>query len=165
VSRTYLAYESMRTAPVGVNRFGQSRWKKPVLKLAEYWGTIPEVLFPEAIQRIEKAQATQLLSAVEMNQHMLSEHSTQLMLMAPDTRINQEELGLTVQKVLQYLSPREERIVKRRFGLVDGEEETLQEIGDDEGVTRERVRSIEVKALRKLRHPGRCGALRMFMEE
>ena len=159
---TYLQYENMKTTPIGVSRYGHSRWKKPALKLAAYWETIPEILFPESIRKIEKAQATQLLSAVEMSQHMLSEYSTKLLLMSPDTRIEQEELGIAAQKVLQYLSPREERIMKRRFGFVDGEEETLQKIGDDEGVTRERIRSIEVKALRKLRYSGRCEILRMF---
>ena len=56
-------------------------------------------------------------------------------------------------EVLKTLSPREEKIVKMRFGLQDGSEHTLEEVGQNFAVTRERIRQIEAKALRKLRHP------------
>ncbi len=67
-------------------------------------------------------------------------------------------------EVLKTLSPREEKIVKMRFGLQDGSEHTLEEVGQNFAVTRERIRQIEAKALRKLRHPSRSHRLRNFLE-
>jgi RNA polymerase primary sigma factor len=66
-------------------------------------------------------------------------------------------------EVLKTLSPREEKIVKMRFGLQDGSEHTLEEVGNNFAVTRERIRQIEAKALRKLRHPSRSSRLRNFL--
>ncbi|MEO5925924.1 MAG: RNA polymerase sigma factor RpoD [Bryobacteraceae bacterium] len=67
-------------------------------------------------------------------------------------------------EVLKTLSPREEKIVKMRFGLQDGSEHTLEEVGQHFAVTRERIRQIEAKALRKLRHPSRSHRLKAFLE-
>jgi len=67
-------------------------------------------------------------------------------------------------EVLKTLSPREEKIVKMRFGLQDGSEHTLEEVGQHFAVTRERIRQIEAKALRKLRHPSRSHRLRAFLD-
>jgi len=67
-------------------------------------------------------------------------------------------------EVLKTLSPREEKIIKMRFGLQDGSEHTLEEVGQHFAVTRERIRQIEAKALRKLRHPSRSHRLRAFLE-
>jgi RNA polymerase primary sigma factor len=66
--------------------------------------------------------------------------------------------------LLKTLTPREERIIKMRFGMEDGSEHTLEEVGNSFSVTRERIRQIEAKALRKLRHPSRSGKLRCFLE-
>lgn len=67
-------------------------------------------------------------------------------------------------EVLKSLTPREEKIIKMRFGLQDGSEHTLEEVGQHFAVTRERIRQIEAKALRKLRHPSRSHRLRTFLE-
>jgi len=67
-------------------------------------------------------------------------------------------------QVLRTLTPREERVIKMRFGLEDGSEHTLEEVGQSFQVTRERIRQIEAKALRKLRHPSRSRKLRAFVE-
>jgi RNA polymerase primary sigma factor len=66
--------------------------------------------------------------------------------------------------MLRSLTPREEQIIKMRFGLDDGSEHTLEEVGHTFAVTRERIRQIEAKALRKLRHPSRSSNLRVFLE-
>ena len=68
-------------------------------------------------------------------------------------------------QVLHTLSPREEKVVKMRFGLEDGSEHTLEEVGRWFAVTRERIRQIEAKALRKLRHPARSRKLKAFLDE
>ena len=67
-------------------------------------------------------------------------------------------------QVLRTLTPREEKVIKMRFGLEDGSEHTLEEVGQSFAVTRERIRQIEAKALRKLRHPSRSRKLRAFMD-
>ncbi|HUG77078.1 MAG TPA: RNA polymerase sigma factor RpoD, partial [Burkholderiales bacterium] len=66
--------------------------------------------------------------------------------------------------VLKTLTPREERVIKMRFGVGDGSEHTLEEVGQSFAVTRERIRQIEAKALRKLRHPSRSRKLKAFLE-
>ena len=66
--------------------------------------------------------------------------------------------------VLRTLSPREEKIIRMRFGMDDGSEHTLEEVGQSFDVTRERIRQIEAKALRKLRHPSRSGKLRSLLD-
>ena len=67
--------------------------------------------------------------------------------------------------VLKTLTPREEKVIKMRFGVGDGSEHTLEEVGQSFAVTRERIRQIEAKALRKLRHPSRSRKLRAFLED
>jgi RNA polymerase primary sigma factor len=67
-------------------------------------------------------------------------------------------------QVLRSLTPREEKVIKMRFGLEDGSEHTLEEVGQSFAVTRERIRQIEAKALRKLRHPSRSRKLKAFMD-
>ena len=66
---------------------------------------------------------------------------------------------------LKSLTPREERVITLRFGLEDGRARTLEELGKEFNVTRERVRQIEAKALRKLRHPSRAKLLRDYLDE
>jgi RNA polymerase primary sigma factor len=66
--------------------------------------------------------------------------------------------------VLRTLTPREEKVIKMRFGVGDGSEHTLEEVGQNFAVTRERIRQIEAKALRKLRHPSRSRKLKAFLE-
>ncbi|GAC1575382.1 MAG: RNA polymerase sigma factor RpoD [Candidatus Dormibacteria bacterium] len=73
-------------------------------------------------------------------------------------------LGTQVEDVLDTLTPRERRVLQLRFGLVDGHQRTLEEVGKRFGVTRERIRQIESKALRKLRHPSRSKTLKDFLE-
>jgi RNA polymerase primary sigma factor len=76
--------------------------------------------------------------------------------------INLKEM---TEQVLNMLTPREERVIKMRFGLEDGTQHTLEEVGQKFGVTRERIRQIEAKALRKLRHPSRSRQLRAFLSD
>ena len=66
--------------------------------------------------------------------------------------------------VLKSLTPSEERVITLRFGLDDGRPRTLEELGKEFNVTRERIRQIEAKALRKLRHPSRAKRLRDYLE-
>jgi RNA polymerase primary sigma factor len=82
---------------------------------------------------------------------------------SPAEAIINVDLKEQTAQVLRTLTPREEKIVKMRFGLEDGSEHTLEEVGRSFAVTRERIRQIEAKALRKLRHPSRSLKLRSFL--
>ena len=85
--------------------------------------------------------------------------------MSPEEFATNEMLKDEISEVLLTLTEREEKVVRLRFGLEDGKPRTLEEVGQMFGVTRERIRQIEAKALRKLRHPSRSRKLRDYMEE
>ena len=86
------------------------------------------------------------------------------MAVSPSDAVISVNLKEYTSQVLRTLTPREERVVKMRFGLEDGSEHTLEEVGQSFQVTRERIRQIEAKALRKLRHPSRSRKLRAFVD-
>lgn len=82
----------------------------------------------------------------------------------PDEQATRELLKDQLDEVLDTLSPREKRVLQLRFGLDDGKQRTLEEVGKEFGVTRERIRQIEAKAVRKLKHPTRAKKLRDYLE-
>jgi RNA polymerase primary sigma factor len=84
---------------------------------------------------------------------------------SPSEQMINVNLHEQTSEVLKSLSEREEKIIRLRFGLEDGSEHTLEEVGQNFAVTRERIRQIEAKALRKLRHPSRSFRLKTFLEE
>ncbi len=81
----------------------------------------------------------------------------------PDDAASKELLREQIRSVLDFLNEREREVLEMRFGLNDGRDHTLEEVGKTFGVTRERIRQIEAKALRKLRHPSRSKALRDYL--
>lgn len=94
----------------------------------------------------------------------ISEH----LIYTDETVINEimrEERKMAIKEVLNTLSPRESMVLKLRFGLEDGRARTLQEVGKQFDVTSDRIRQIEAKALRKLRHPSKLRALVYFLED
>ena len=84
--------------------------------------------------------------------------------LAPQDAASQAMLKEQLANVLQTLTPREEMVLRLRFGLEDGRSRTLEEVGKAFNVTRERIRQIEAKALRKLRHPSRSKKLKDFID-
>jgi len=85
-------------------------------------------------------------------------------IVSPAEAVINRNLKEQTDALLKTLTPREERVIKMRFGLQDGNEHTLEEVGQMFAVTRERIRQIEAKALRKLRHPSRSRKLKAFLE-
>jgi RNA polymerase primary sigma factor len=81
----------------------------------------------------------------------------------PVNAASKQLLREQVRNVLEFLSDRERQVLEMRFGLMDGRDHTLEEVGKEFGVTRERIRQIEAKALRKLRHPSRSKVLRDYL--
>ena len=85
--------------------------------------------------------------------------------MRPEDYATNEILKEEIKAVLSTLQPREQQVLELRFGLIDGTSYTLEEVGKRFNVTRERIRQIEAKALRKLRHPSRSRKLKDYMGE
>ena len=86
-------------------------------------------------------------------------------MIAPATAAARALLTEAIEEALQELNDREPQVVRLRFGLDDGQIRTLEEVGKEFGVTRERIRQIESKTLAKLRHPTRSQRLRDYLEE
>jgi RNA polymerase primary sigma factor len=84
--------------------------------------------------------------------------------LAPSDAASSQLLKEQVADVLASLTPRERKVLELRFGLDDGRARTLEEVGREFSVTRERIRQIEAKALRKLRHPARSGKLKDYLD-
>ena len=85
--------------------------------------------------------------------------------MIPVDAAIQSNLKETVTRVLASLTPREERVLRMRFGIGMNTDHTLEEVGQQFSVTRERIRQIEAKALRKLKHPSRSRKMRSFLDQ
>ena len=83
---------------------------------------------------------------------------------APADAASHTMLREQLSDVLSTLTPREEKVLRLRFGLEDGRSRTLEEVGKEFNVTRERIRQIEAKALRKLRHPSRSRKLKDYLD-
>jgi RNA polymerase primary sigma factor len=86
-------------------------------------------------------------------------------IISPGEAVVNYNLGEQTRKILTTLTPREEKVLRMRFGIGEKSDHTLEEVGRDFSVTRERIRQIEAKALRKLRHPSRSKKLRSFLEQ
>ena len=85
-------------------------------------------------------------------------------LLPADTATNAEGLSESTREILSSLTPREAKVLRMRFGIDMNTDHTLEEVGKQFDVTRERIRQIEAKALRKLRHPSRSEQLRSFID-
>ena len=120
----------------------------------------------EGIEKIERQGLTgaEIVVRVMNNTgYKLQLETAEIDVYYADGRVGTVVLREPVEEVLSTLTPREEQVLRMRFGLVDGKPHTLEEVGKQFDVTRERIRQIESKALRKLRHPSRSKKLRDFL--
>ena len=136
--------------------------KSHVVKLCKIFNCEPKDIFPPTASKFEirkefsKGQALEMIKFIntfEVNKPELQQ------LQQPDLLLEKEEKKKTLKKILATLTPREEKVINMRYGLNGYEEESLEEVSKSFNVTRERIRQIEAKALRKLRHPSRKNRL------
>ena len=124
-------------------------------KIADFFGTSPDFLFPERLYSLALPDVVERkYSSIELLP-LLSARSIPALSGNPEDHVNTSELGGIIDSQLETLSPREARVIRLRFGLEDGREHTLEDAGKIFGVSRDRVRQIEARALTKLRHPSR----------
>ena len=130
------------------------------IQVAIYLNCPVDSLFPESIGgvRLEKQPEAIALTATEASAFGLLGNSD------PVAALEDEERNLAVMDAIRKLKPRQQQVMSLRYGLTDGKERTLSEVGAIMGVTKERIRQLDQKSLRDLRHPSRSVALREFIE-
>jgi RNA polymerase primary sigma factor len=124
---------------------------------------IPEVMVRKVLKIMQEPISLETPIGEEGDSH-LGDFIEDRAVVSPAEAVINANLKEQTEHVLHTLSAREEKIIKMRFGLEDGSEHTLEEVGRSFAVTRERIRQIEAKALRKLRHPSRSSKLRLLLE-
>jgi len=147
----YGALESMKLSPRGK----RVTWLADALKLSAYWKCLPDDLFPEEIEAIEKTRASIEVSAGDMREVFANSADPALLDSSdpPDAAYFEKEMRTKVKNSMDRLTPRQERVIRLRFWLGGGEEHTIDEIAKLFGVGRDRIREIEGQALRNLRRP------------
>ncbi len=144
-------------------RLLQEKGREPTTEeLAEAMEMTPEKV--EEIQKISQEPVSLETPIGEEEDSFLGDFIEDRTTLAPADAASAQLLREQVQEVLNSLTERESRVLKLRFGLEDGRTRTLEEVGREFGVTRERIRQIEAKAIRKLRHPSRSKKLRDYLE-
>jgi RNA polymerase primary sigma factor len=139
----------------------QDLGREPSLEeIASKMGITPEKV--QNIQRIAKEPISLEAHVGEEEDSSLGDFISDPNALTPHEFMLQEMVKQTLDEVLETLTDREEKVLRLRYGLFDGKNHTLEEVGREFGVTRERIRQIEAKALRKLRSPSRQNKLREF---
>ena len=139
----------------------QDLGREPSLEeIAQKMGITPEKV--QNIQRIAKEPISLEAHVGEEEDSSLGDFISDPNALTPHEFMLQEMVKQTLDEVLETLTDREEKVLRLRYGLFDGKNHTLEEVGREFGVTRERIRQIEAKALRKLRSPSRQNKLREF---
>jgi RNA polymerase sigma factor (sigma-70 family) len=161
----YCRYETMDESPIDMkvnsgrrkpDAVDQSgiKWKRSARRIAEALKVQPADIFPEAARAIRVSRAERRVDAEEVA-GLLAPPSD----MSPFALLSAGEERAAIDEMLATLTERERLVLSRRFGLEDGHVQDLVQIGETLGVSHERVRQIEAKALSKLRHPSRAGYL------
>lgn len=135
-----------------------------IIKLADALQVLPDYIYPPE-RRGEPLKNNKYIAEVEKADLMQISTSLRMDAMPVDDRKMLNDLAPTIRNVmLEALTPREHRLIDKRFGLTSGTPETLDEMGDQLNVSRERIRQMEAKALRKMKHPSRSRKLREYIE-
>jgi len=149
----------IRTSRQLVQEYGREPTSEEIAKRMD----IPVVKVRKVLKIAQEPISLETPIGEEEDSH-LGDFIEDLTAVSPSEAVINLDLKQQTTGVLKTLTPREEKVIKMRFGLEDGSERTLEEVGQSFAVTRERIRQIEAKALRKLRHPSRSRKLRAFLE-
>ena len=139
-------------------------YRPEALRIAEFLNCTPQDIYPPAQMRgtmkENKAQITANANEVDS-----LTSSLRTLAFSPERKMILDEAKQALKAVMMTLTPKEQRILDLRYGLTYGEEKTLDEVGAMFGVSRERIRQQEMKALRKMRHPSKSKELRANLNE
>jgi RNA polymerase primary sigma factor len=149
----------IRTSRLLVQEFGREPTSEEIASRME----IPVVKVRKVLKIAQEPISLETPIGEEEDSH-LGDFIEDRGVISPAEAVININLKEQTESVLKTLTPREEKVIKMRFGLDDGSEHTLEEVGQSFAVTRERIRQIEAKALRKLRHPSRSRKLRAFLD-
>jgi RNA polymerase primary sigma factor len=149
----------IRTSRQLVQEFGREPTSEEIAKRME----IPVIKVRKVMKIAQEPISLETPIGEEEDSH-LGDFIEDRGVISPAEAVININLKEQTESVLKTLTPREEKVIKMRFGLDDGSEHTLEEVGQSFAVTRERIRQIEAKALRKLRHPSRSRKLRAFLD-
>jgi RNA polymerase primary sigma factor len=146
-----------------MRRLAQEHGREPTIgEISEQMEMPPEMV--EEILKISQQPISLETPIGEEEDTHLGDFIEDRKIMSPVDTASHELLKNQIGDVLDTLTPREQRVLRLRFGLDDGRSRTLEEVGREFKVTRERIRQIEAKALRKLRHPTRSRRLKDYLE-
>ena len=139
-------------------------YKPEAIQIAEFLKCTPQDIYPPAQMRGTITRNTAQITANANEVDSLTS-SLRMVAFSPERKMILDESKKALKAVLLTLTPREQRIVDLRYGLTNGEEKTLEEVGVLFGVSRERIRHIEKKALRKMRHPSKSRELQTILND
>lgn len=149
---------NMKSSPLR----SDGRWQNCILELSDILGCAPEDFFTD----------TQLNTILQSNKRSVQVHEAEMKFMLEQSPqhlleeiVEQDQMGETVNKMVTTLNHQEQKVINLRFGLEGNEEHTLKQVSEIMNVTTERIRQIELRALRKMRHPNRADKLRQFLHE
>jgi len=143
----------------------RENYSKSAIRIAANFNLPPEVLFPEEIYRIKWPSKLEKAFPAERIACLVQSDEQRRRALPPHEEMENKEKKELLDSMLKTLTPREEMVLRKRFGLGDEEFHTLEEVGQDFKVNRERIRQIEAKALRKLRNPGRFKIISPYLPE
>lgn len=157
--------ESFTVKPTRKCTDGGFKWREVAVDIACFLNLDPEQLWPPEFQKVSSVKPVfRLLSLDEAKQ--IAGHVDPLALLdenpGPEEQFEIKELKQQVERALSRLTPREQKILRMRFGIGEKSDHTLEEVGQEFKVQKERIRQIEAKALRHLRHPHNSNLLRPF---
>lgn len=154
---------AMRLAPIGMN----GNFCYVAIAIMEALGAAPSDLWTAEQMTIKLRSNTieKELSKEAILEAIQMESGTLLGIASPEEVIEQNQRRSVVEATLNTLTPTEVKVLSMRYGFDDGEEKSLEEVGKEFHFSRERIRQIEAKALRKMRHPSRSDKLKHFIEE
>jgi RNA polymerase primary sigma factor len=139
-------------------------YRPEALKIAEFLNCTPQDIYPPAQMRGTMKKNTAQITANANEVDSLTS-SLRTLAFSPEKKLILDGAKQVLKAAMLRLTPREQRVLDLRYGLTYGEEKTLEEIGAMFGVNRERIRQIEMKALRKMKHPERSKELRANLNE